>query len=118
MKYIKMAPIGFEPEDHAYLVVDLLEQMPCVMLAIISTSTFPSLSVLNDLFLKEELDAGMSGGVCWEKFELLASDREELKQVVSERYKIDYKDNLELDVLSSYDEWINKTLRYTRRRTD
>lgn len=115
MKHIQMAPVGFKPEDHGYLVIDLLEQMPCVMLVIISTSTFPSLLVLNDLFSKEELDAGMSGGVCWKKFELLADDREELKQIVSEKYHIDFKINSELDALSSYDEWINKSLRYIRR---
>jgi len=114
MKSIKMSPSGSEPEEHGYSVIDLLEQMPSVMLIITSTSNFPSLSLLNDLFLKGELESGMSGGVCWEPFELSENDRIELKQVISEKYNIDFKRNPELESLNTYTEWVAKSLKYCR----
>lgn len=116
MKSVKMAPTGSEPEDHGYLVIDILEQMPSVMLIITSTSTFPSLALLNNIFLKGELDSGMSGGVCWEKFEISADDLDELKIEVSKKYNVDFRSNPELDSLSSYSEWASKALKYCRSR--
>jgi len=114
MKSVKMSPVGSEPEDHGYLLIDLLEQMPSVMLIITSASTFPSLSVLNDIFSKGELDSGMSGGVCWEKFEVSQDDLEELKKEVSRKYNVDFKRNSELESLSTYSEWVGKALKYCR----
>lgn len=114
MKSVKMSPIGSEPEDHGYSAFDLLEQMPSVMLIITSVSTFPSLSLLNNIFSKGELDSGMSGGVCWEKFEISNYDLEELKKEVSKKYNVEFKGNPELDSLSSYSEWASKALKYCR----
>jgi len=114
MKSVKMAPTGSEPEDHGYLVIDLLEQMPSVMLIITLASTFPSLSLLNNIFSKGELDSGMSGGVCWEKFEISNDDLEELKKEISKKYNVDFKRNPELESLSLYSEWVNKALKYCR----
>lgn len=116
MKSVKMAPSGSEPEDQGYLVIDLLEQMSSVMLIITSASTFPSLSLINNIFSKGELDFGMSGGVCWERFEISNDDLEELKEEVSKKYNIDFKSNPELEALSSYSEWASKALRYCRSR--
>jgi len=111
-----MAPLGRAPEDHGYLVIDLLEQIPGVMLIITSAQLFPSLSLLNDIFSKGELDAGMSGGVCWEKFEISDVEFEELKQEIAKKYQIEFKENHELDSLMSYSEWASKALKYCRAR--
>lgn len=114
MKSINMSPIGTEPEDHGYLLIDLLEQMPSVMLVITSTSHFPPLLVLNDILSKGELDSGMSGGVCWEKLQISLDDSLELKIEVAKKYNISFKCNSELDSSSSYTEWIKKSVKYCR----
>lgn len=116
MKTVRMAPIGRAPEDHGYFAIDLLEQMPSVMLVITSAAVFPSLPLLNNIFSKGELDSGMSGGVCWEKFELSDCEFYELKQEVARKYQVEFKDAPDLDALSSYSAWASKALKYCRQR--
>lgn len=117
MKSVKMAPYSKVPEDRGYSVLDLLEQMPSVMLVVTSTLSFPSLSLLNNLFLSGELDAGMSGGVCWEPFELSQGEWEELKDAIARKYSLNLEAHHELDALSEYSDWTAAALKYCHRES-
>ncbi len=105
-----MAPYGKPPEDHGYVPIDLLEQIPSLMLLIIKTRYFPSMKVLNDLFSKGEFDSGMSGGVSWEVFSIIKSDWQALKLAISVKYKITYEVLDECKLLETYDEWAERKL--------
>ncbi|MFY0640989.1 MAG: hypothetical protein JXR16_08085 [Bermanella sp.] len=107
---IKMAPYGEPPEDHGYVPVDLLEQIPSLMLLIIKTGHFPSQKVLNDLFSRGEFDSGMSGGVSWEAFSVDLHDWQDIKIAIADRHQIIYQEFDEEANFKNYDEWAENIL--------
>jgi len=102
-----MAPFGCAPEDHGYTVVDLIEQIPPLMIIVLERKILPPLAVLNDLFSRGECDSGMSGGVSWDVFQLNDTDISSIKNVLSEKYKIEFVELGELSAIQTFDDWVD-----------
>ena len=114
MKTVKAAPLDSDKDFSEVTVLEVVEQMPSLMLAIKGASCFPPLAVFNDLLSNGKIDDGMSGGIFWEAFVLSLDDYEDLKKSLSIKYDIAFKSNDKLDCLNKYKDWQNKSLKYCR----
>ena len=112
MRTVKVSPIEGSTVYQEVTIAEMVEQLPSFMLAIAGAAAFPPLLVLNDLFSKEKLDDGMSGGICWEAFELSEYERGNLMESLSEKYQINFEVNNELDELATYSDWAKRVLKY------
>lgn len=107
-----------DPERQQDCPLDnFVEYLPTLMLIICTTRTFPSLAVLNDLFSIGHMDAGMSGGLRWQPFEILEAQRQSLMDAVSRKYQIEYQENVTLGSCVTFADWSRKALRFGRKKT-
>lgn len=114
MKTVKAASLDSDKDFFDVAVIEVIEQMPSLMLAIKGASSFPPQPVLNDLFSKGKVDDGMSGGVIWQPFDLSTDEYNILKTEISDKYEIAFRENKELDCMCRYSDWQKKSLKYCR----
>lgn len=111
MKKIKMGPVGCNKDEYReYLAFELIEHIASLMLAIKASCSFPSLPALNELFSREKIDEGMSGGVSWIAFEVSESERTEMKKITENKYGFKFEYNESLESIKSYDNWFESAL--------
>ena len=112
MKTVRAASIDNEKDFFEVTVLEVVEQMPSLMLVMNGARAFPSLIALNDLFSIGKCDDGMSGGVLWEVFTLSPDCYNDLKTSISLKYGINFREIPELNAKDKYDDWIIKALEY------
>lgn len=106
-----------DPERQLDCPLDnFVEYLPTLMLIICTTRTFPSLAVINDLFSVGHMDAGMSGGLKWQPFEISEEQRRSLMDTVSRKYQIEYQRNETLESCITYADWSRKAVRFGRKK--
>jgi hypothetical protein len=111
MRNVKILGRETDSEIQDLDVFEFIQQLSSFMLLVITSKHFPPLEALNDLFLKRELDEGMSGAIEWEAFKLDESEREELKERIANAYSIDFEGIEKLDNAANYSEWYRGALK-------
>lgn len=100
--------------DHECELIELVEQIPNLMLIILAGSIFPPPVVCNDLFGKGVMDCGMSGGAEWRPFQINKDEYEGLKNALSAKHNVDFRSIDKLEGLVIFEKWTKAATPYLR----